>query len=105
MSTDPDISKNVEALRQLIDYVTKQGQGIMVRLAEQTRQTLLQSAGTIRDLGERHMLEQAAACCRSTLRHWPSVIRGRCTKVFSPPCRTRPIRRGLRPRSSSTNWS
>ena len=60
MSTDPDISKNVEALRQLIDYVTKQGQGMMERLAEQTRHTLLQSAGKIRDLGERHILEQAA---------------------------------------------
>jgi len=60
MSIDPQIAQNAEALRQLIDYVTKQGQGMMVRLAEQTRQTLLQSSSKIRDLGERHLLEQAA---------------------------------------------
>jgi hypothetical protein len=51
---------NIAALRKLIDGVTQQSQGMMMRLAERGRQTLLQSAGKTRDLGERNILEQAA---------------------------------------------
>ena len=60
MNIDPDIAQNAEALRQLIDFVTQQAQGMMVRLAEQTRQILLQASGKTRDLVERNVLEQAA---------------------------------------------
>lgn len=61
MSIDRPVAENAEALRQLIDDVARQGQGLMSRLAERASQTLLQSAGKTRDLAERNLLEQAAS--------------------------------------------
>ena len=59
MTLDPGIGQNAATLRQLIDDVARQGQGMMQRVEAQARQALQQAAEKTRDLRERDLLDQA----------------------------------------------